>query len=168
MSILKCVTAASGNQMLLGVKDPSNEMYGAPTAYYGDTSSASASSPAVPPKPSVHVLERVANMEVMVVRFIAENSLSFSLSGKLIGLAKELAKDEPALMKLNMHRTTASYKLTHGLGRTFPDQLTSNLKTTPFSQHLQIPCVHCLLLQFRRKKHRCRASRVYRCPLIYQ
>ena len=54
-------------------------------------------------------------MEAMVVAFLAELSLSFTLSDKLIELSFELGKKSPALKKLKMHRTTASYKLTHGL-----------------------------------------------------
>ena len=50
-----------------------------------------------PFKSSVHVLDKVANMEAMLVAFIAEHSLPFSLSESLIDLANELSKDEAAL-----------------------------------------------------------------------
>ena len=69
----------------------------------------------VPSTLIVHVLDRVANFEAMVVAFLAEHSLPFSLSSDIIELAKELAKDSSALKKLKLHRTTASYELTHGL-----------------------------------------------------
>ena len=69
----------------------------------------------MPPTPTVHILGRVASMEAMVVAFLAELSLSFTLSDKLIELSLELSKESPALKMLKMHRTTASYKLTHGL-----------------------------------------------------
>ena len=115
----RCVTALAKNLLLPGTTiDVRKIMYGAPPTYYNDKGalSTTASSPF---KPSVHVLDRVANMETMLVAFIAEHSLSFSLSENLIQLAKEFSKDEAALKRLHMHRVTASYKLTYGLGLTW-------------------------------------------------
>ena len=46
-------------------------------------------------------------MEAMVVAFLAEHSLPFTLSDKLIKLYLELSTDSPALKKLKIHRTAA-------------------------------------------------------------
>ena len=119
------------NTRLPGTKESSSDVYGAPAAYHDAPSSSR-----VAPKTSVHVLDRVANMEAMLVGFLAEHSLSFSMSQRIIDLAKELCKDRPALQKLNMHRTTASYKLIYGLGKTVHEQLTEKLRTTPFSMNM--------------------------------
>ena len=128
----RCVTALAKNQLLPGTTTGIREtMYGAPPTYYNDKGalSTTASSPF---KPSVHMLDRIANMEAMLVAFITEHSLSLSLSESLIELAKELSKDEAALKRLHMHRTTASYKLTYGLGLTWQNELTNILRETPF------------------------------------
>ena len=71
-------------------------------------------------------------MEATLVALIAEHSLPFFLSESLIELAKELSKDEAALKRLHMHRATASYKLTYGLGLTRQNELTNILRETPF------------------------------------
>ena len=99
-------------QLLPGASMPeaANMMYGVPAVY--DTALATTTETTPKIMPQVHILDRVANMEAMVVAFIAEHNLSFSVSEGLIQLAKELSKDTNALKRLNMHRTTASYKLT--------------------------------------------------------
>ena len=120
------------NSRLPGVEEPRSDVtYGAPKAYFDAPPTT-----CVPPKTSVHIMDRVANFEAMLVGFIAENSLSFSMSERLIALTKEFAKDRVALKKLKMHRTTASYKLIHGLGKTVQDELTEKLRTTPFSMNM--------------------------------
>ena len=86
-----------------------NVLYGAPPVYC-EVSTSPSNTPDVPPTPTVHILDRVANMEAMVVASLAEHSLSFTLSDKLVELSLELSKDIPALKKLKKHRTTASYK----------------------------------------------------------
>lgn len=126
------VVTALENMCLPGTTtDTSSSSYGAPAAYHD----APPSSREIP-KPVVHELDRVANMEAMLVGFMAEHSLSFSMSERLVGLIKECAKDRPALQKLKMHRTTASYKLTHGLAKTVHDELIKKLQKTPFSINL--------------------------------
>ena len=59
----------------------------------------------------------------MVTAFITEKSLSFSMAEPVIELAKELAKDSQDLAKLHMFRTTASYKMVYGKGKTLNDNL---------------------------------------------
>ena len=53
----------------------------------------------MPTTPTVHILDIVANMEAIVVAFLAEHSLSFTSSDKLIELSLEFSKDSPALKK---------------------------------------------------------------------
>ena len=50
-------------------------------------------------------------------------------------LAKEFSKDPTTLLKLHMHRTTASYKL-FSVAKTMQDQLVVKLKNVPFSLNL--------------------------------
>ena len=71
-------------------------MYSAPPAYC-EASTSPSNTTDVPPIPTVHILDRAANMEAMVVAFLAEHSLSLTLSDKLIELPLELTKDSPAL-----------------------------------------------------------------------
>ena len=54
----------------------------------------------------------------------------------LIKVGKELAKDPRALAKLDMDRTTASYKMRFGLARTFHDRNLSNLQNSFFSLNI--------------------------------
>ena len=133
---LKKLGALYQNQMLPGAHVPSDEMYGAPIAFYGDTPAALSSNDSTPSRPTCHVLDRVANYEAMIVAFTAEHSLSFNTCEGLVELAKELAKDEAALKRVKMHRTTASYKLVYGLGLTWRNELISCLKITPFSLNM--------------------------------
>ena len=51
-------------------------------------------------------------------------------------IAKEFTKDPKALSRLHMHRTSASYKLTHGLSKSLHERLVNKLKETPFSMNL--------------------------------
>ena len=90
----------------------------------------------MPTTPTVHILDIVANMEAIVVVFLAEHSLSFTLSDKLIELSLELGKDSPASKKLKMHRTTASYKLTHGLALVWKNELIDHMKGALFSLNM--------------------------------
>ena len=75
-----------------------NVVYGAPPLYC-EASTSPYNTLDVPPTPTVHILGRVANMEAMVVAFLAEHSLSFTSSDKLIELSLEFSKDSPALKK---------------------------------------------------------------------
>ena len=114
--------------------EAANSMYGVPAVY--------SSSGYIPPAtttpviPQVHILDRVANMEAMIVAFIAEHNLSFSLSEELIELSKELSRDTTALKRVKLHRTTSSYKLTFGLAVHWKNELVEQLRLTPFSINL--------------------------------
>lgn len=71
--------------------------------------------------------------QALVLGVVAEHSLPISMAPVIVDTAKELAKDLKALNHLSLERTTASYKMTYGLGKTFLDETIQALKTTPFS-----------------------------------
>jgi len=50
--------------------------------------------------------------------------------------AQELAKDPKSLNHLTLDRTTSSYKMRFGLGKTFQDETITALRTTPFSLNI--------------------------------
>ena len=115
---------------------PRSLTYGLPPAY-ADIDTSSSSTNVVTPQPtSVHILDRPVQTEAMLVSFIAEHSLSFSITGSLIELVKEIAEDEAVMKCLHMHRTTASYKLSYGLALSWKQELVAHLKVTPFSLNM--------------------------------
>ena len=68
---------------LPGTGNPVHEhggMYSAPPVYLDQVMGSSSSK--TPPQSAVHILDRKANMEVMLVSFLAEKNLSFTLAGK--------------------------------------------------------------------------------------
>lgn len=82
------------------------------------------------------VRDRVHNAEAMMLSFAAENSMSFSQVPKLISLAKALFSDKSALDQLAMDRTSASYRMTHGLALTYKESLLKDLRTYKFSLNI--------------------------------
>lgn len=92
--------------------------------------------PASQPKPRIPVNDRVVNQEAMVLGFLAEKNLNFADVPDIINLAKTLAKDSEALSVLTMDRTSASYKMQYGVGKTFDDDLTVCLRNTFFSLNI--------------------------------
>lgn len=52
----------------------------------------------------------------MVLGTLAEHSVSFSMAPVIVEVAQTLALDKPALQGMKLLRTTASYKMVHGLG----------------------------------------------------
>ena len=93
----------------LGAAKNVEENYGAPPMF-SNISSISTSATTTP-QPTVHIVDRVCNMEAMVCAFLAEYSLSFSLVQFMIRMCKELSKDSAALKRLHMFRTTARFVL---------------------------------------------------------
>ena len=63
----------------------------------------------------------------MVIGFLAEKNFNFTDAPVLIQLAKSLAKDSESLAELNIDRTSASYKMQFGIGKTFADELVTKL-----------------------------------------
>lgn len=87
-------------------------------------------------QPMVPVKDRVVNSEAMVLGFMAEHNLAFSLVPDLIDLAKALAADKRALDELSIDRTSASYKMKYGLGKTMNDNLVKDLRCFFFSLNI--------------------------------
>ncbi|RXN32849.1 splicing factor 3B subunit 2-like protein [Labeo rohita] len=79
---------------------------------------------------------RVAQDQALILGFIAENSLPLSVTSGIIKLAQELAKDPKALAELSMDRTSASYKLTHGVKKTILDEALEEIRSVPFSLNI--------------------------------
>ncbi|KAI4810160.1 hypothetical protein KUCAC02_019006 [Chaenocephalus aceratus] len=71
-------------------------------------------------KMPVPVINRIANAEAPVI----------------VELAQTLSLDKPALQEMKLSRTAASYKMIHGLGRTYSERTFSNMKIFPFSLNL--------------------------------
>ncbi|GBO46654.1 hypothetical protein AVEN_61217-1 [Araneus ventricosus] len=77
--------------------------------------------------------DRRANQKVVLNCFVAENSLQFSLTPKLVELRQTLAKDSPALSKLKMERTAATYVSGYGVAKTMREELVAKLNKNNFS-----------------------------------
>ncbi|GBM36397.1 hypothetical protein AVEN_234788-1 [Araneus ventricosus] len=71
------------------------------------------------PEPLTSFSDRTVNSEAMLVSFLAEKSLPLSLAPDILELTKALAKDKKVLGQMTIHRTAASYKLQHGVAKTF-------------------------------------------------
>lgn len=84
-------------------------------------------------KPSTPLCDRIANSEAMLLSFLAEKSLPFSLAPDLPEIVKEMSKDRKALNRLTMYCTTASYKLRFGVPKTIEENLIEDLKKAKFS-----------------------------------
>ncbi|XP_034058946.1 uncharacterized protein LOC117537731 isoform X2 [Gymnodraco acuticeps] len=74
--------------------------------------------------------------KAMVLGTLAEHSIPFSMAPVIVELAQTLSLDKPALQGMKLSRTTASYKMIHGLGRTYSERTFSNMKIFPFSLNL--------------------------------
>lgn len=88
------------------------------------------------PQPSTSLSDRKVNLEAMLLGFIAEKSLPFSVAPALLDLVKEMAKDKKSLNGITMHRNAASYKTRFGLSKTMKEALFEDLKKEFFSLNL--------------------------------
>ncbi|KAL5008713.1 hypothetical protein ScPMuIL_014294 [Solemya velum] len=84
----------------------------------------------------VPLCDRVSNAEAMVLGVIAEYSMSLSMTPVLIDLVKSLSQDRQALSHLSVDRTSASYKMTYGMGKTFTDETIEIIRQFPFSLNM--------------------------------
>ena len=76
-------------------------------------------------------------LQATVLGVLAENSLPMTMAPVMINTAKALAKDKAALDRLSMdRRTTASYKITYGLGGSFLGKTVTAMRTCPFSLNI--------------------------------
>ncbi|GBN21498.1 Nuclear transcription factor Y subunit gamma [Araneus ventricosus] len=80
--------------------------------------------------------DRGANQKVVLPCFVAENSLPFPLTPKLVELCQTLTKDRPALSKLKMERTAATYITGHGVAKTMREELVTKLNKNYFSMNV--------------------------------
>ena len=72
----------------------------------------------------------------MVLSTIAEHSLPLSLAPVLVELSRALAQDKTALDGIQLSRTSASYKMVHGLGLTIAERICANMKVYPYSLNI--------------------------------
>jgi len=69
----------------------------------------------------------------MLVSFIAQHSLPFTLIPHIINLSQELSKDYKVLSSLSMAACTASYKLNYGLAPYISSSVIEELQNSSFS-----------------------------------
>ena len=74
--------------------------------------------------------------QAMVLATAAEQGWSLSSIPVVIDLAKNLASDPEVLSNLKMDRTTASYKMKHGLAFTIRQRTVKVMQTQPFSLNI--------------------------------
>lgn len=72
----------------------------------------------------------------MVLGVVAEYSLPLSMAPVLVNLSRALAQDKKALSQIHLTRTTASYKMHHGLAFTVTERLCADLRKYPFSMNI--------------------------------
>ncbi|XP_011677577.2 uncharacterized protein LOC105444695 [Strongylocentrotus purpuratus] len=91
---------------------------------------------AAPIQAKVPLVDRKANQEAMLLAFMAEKSLPFTMAPDLIDLSKALSSDQKVLNELSMDRNTASYKMRFGLAKTMEDELIADLQKNKFSMNI--------------------------------
>ena len=89
-----------------------------------------------PTQPTVPLCDRKVNQEAMLLGFMAQRSMPFTMAPDIVDLSKALASDPKALNELSMDRTTASYKMRHGLAKTMEDEVVHDLKNNKFSMNI--------------------------------
>ena len=105
------------------------------TSVVGSNAVAARTGPDV--KRSVNLTDRVLHLEAMTLSFICENTLSLTIAPKLVHFAKACASDPRALKKLPaMNRTTATYKIKHGLAENRRRNVVSWMRIMPFSVNI--------------------------------
>jgi hypothetical protein len=72
--------------------------------------------------------DRIAKQRAITTAFLSEHCLPFSIAGDLLDLAKRLAEDKPALEKTTLSPTSAMYITTHGVAKSFKDEVRSKVK----------------------------------------
>lgn len=86
--------------------------------------------------PNVSLSDRVSTLEGMLLGVLAENNLPFTVAPVLVDLSKAMASDKKALSHVSMARTTASYKMRHGMAKTFFEETVFNLQSSKFSLNI--------------------------------
>ena len=80
--------------------------------------------------------DRVANMEAKIISFVCEKRLSLSLTGDIVTISRELARDTKTLLKVKRKRTAAQYKLQFGVAKALERSMLSEITSTYFSLNL--------------------------------
>lgn len=84
---------------------------------------------AAPAPPKVPLSDRQSVAEATVLAFVAEKSLPLSMAGSLVEFAQHMARDPDALDKIALEKTSASYKMQHGLAATLQSEALEELKS---------------------------------------
>ncbi|KAL5016272.1 hypothetical protein ScPMuIL_005861 [Solemya velum] len=72
--------------------------------------------------------DRIARQRTMTTAFLSEHCLPFSLAGDILDLAKRLAEDKTALDKTTLSPTSATYITTHGVAKSFKEEVKTKAK----------------------------------------
>ena len=80
---------------------------------------------------------QVAVLRSITAAFVCEHTLPFSMAEHLVAYAKRMAEEKNALQKLRMSRTSATYVITHGVAKSFKDDLKEKLKGKFFSLNVE-------------------------------
>ena len=86
---------------------------------------------AKPAEPLIPLADRTANLEALFLSVASEHSLPLSVIPVLVDLAKECSRDPAALAGVSISKTSASYKLKHGVAKTMTEEIVSKLKSVP-------------------------------------
>ncbi|GBN37833.1 hypothetical protein AVEN_25438-1 [Araneus ventricosus] len=79
---------------------------------------------------------RTVNLKAMLLGFLAEKSLPFTVAPDLLELVKGMSKDRKALNCITMHQNAASYKTRFGISKTVKEALLEDLQKEFFSLNL--------------------------------
>ena len=94
------------------------------------------SSKATPKTESIQ--DQVAAVRAVTCAFISEHCLPFSIAEDLLGFAKRLSEDDMkrGLVKSTLSKTSATYITTHGVAKSFKDDLKEKMKGQMVSLNL--------------------------------
>ncbi|KAH3749420.1 hypothetical protein DPMN_183918 [Dreissena polymorpha] len=80
--------------------------------------------------------DRVAKQRAITAAFISEHCLPFSIAEDLLNYAKRLSEDKHALGKTTISKTSATYIITHGLAKSFKQEVADKVKGKSVSLNL--------------------------------
>lgn len=80
--------------------------------------------------------DRIATQRAITAAFISEHCLPFSIADDLVKYAQRLAEDKHALDKTTLSRFSVTYINTHGVAKTFKDEVREKVKGRMVSLNL--------------------------------
>lgn len=80
--------------------------------------------------------DQVAELRSVTAAFLSEHCLPFSLAADLVEFAKRMNSHPNVLSKVSLSRTSATYINTHGVAKSFKNELTTKLTNAHFSLNL--------------------------------